>query len=55
MLRPETGPANYARFQGILETEVNFYERLVPQLKGLGAPLPVLPRKVHGDYKTLSR
>ena len=27
VLRSESGPANYARFQGLLETEINFYER----------------------------
>ena len=35
VLRAEAGPANYARFQGILETEIDFYERLVPSLQRL--------------------
>ena len=29
VLRSESVPANYARFQGLLETEINFYERWV--------------------------
>jgi hypothetical protein len=55
VLRSEAGPANYARFQGLLETEVNFYMELLPELGQLGAPLPRTFPLVWGDYKTLSR
>ncbi len=55
VLRVEAEAANRARFQGTLETEVNFYQRLVPQLRQLGAPLPLLPSMVHSDCKTLNR
>ncbi len=55
VLRPESGPANYARFQGLLETEVNFYDKLIPQLNSLGSPkLTTLPY-LWGDYESLSR
>lgn len=54
VLRSEKGPANYARFQGLLETEVNFYAELLPELGQLGAPLPKTFPLLWGDYKTLN-
>ena len=55
MLRAEAGPANYARFQGVLETEINFYERFVPSLQQLRCPLPRFFPLVWSDYSTLNR
>ena len=55
VLRSEAGPANYARFQGYLETEVNFYDKLVPELRSLGTPLPKLFPYLWGDYQTFNR
>ena len=55
VLRSEAGPANYARFQGYLETEVNFYDKLVPELRTLGTPLPTLFPYLWGDYQTFNR
>ena len=55
VLRSEAGPANYARFQGYLETEVNFYDKLVPELRSLGTPLPTLFPYLWGDYQTFNR
>ncbi len=55
VLRAEAGPANYARFQGLLETEVNFYADLIPDLNQLGAPMPRTFPFLWGDYKTLNR
>lgn len=55
VLRSEAGPANYARFQGYLETEVNFYDKLLPELRSLGTPLPTLFPYLWGDYQTFNR
>ena len=55
VLRSEAGPANYARFQGYLETEVNFYDKLLPELRSLGTPLPPLFPYLWGDYQTFNR
>ena len=55
VLRAETGPANYARFQGVLETEIDFYERFVPSLQRLRCPLPRFFPLVWSDYSTLNR
>ena len=55
VLRPEAGPGNYARFQGLLETEVNFFDKLLPELSRLEAPPPRTFPYLWGDYKSLSR
>ena len=41
--------------QGILETEVNVYTELLPELRLLKAPLPLTFDVLWGDCKTLNR
>ena len=41
--------------KGILETEVSFYNELLPELIQLGAPLPKTFNVLWGDSKTLNR
>jgi len=53
--RSENESANYARFQGLLETEVNFYFKLVPELMRLRAPMPKTFPVLWGDYKTTEK
>ena len=55
VLRSESGPANYARFQGLLETEVNFYDKLLPELDQLRTVLPKTFPYLWGDSKTLNK
>ena len=55
MLRADSDEANRARFQGTLETEVSFYQRLVPELNSLGCPLPKMYPMIWADYKSLNR
>ena len=55
VLRAETGPANYARFQGLLETEVNFYHQFLPELQELKTVLPKTFPYLWGDCKTLNK
>ena len=42
-------------FKGYLETEVNFYDKLIPELRTLGTPLPHLFPYLWGDYETHSK
>ena len=42
-------------FQGIMETEVNFYFKLVPELIGLRAPMPKTFPILWGDYKSTDK
>ena len=55
VLRAESGPANYARFQGLLETEVNFYHQFLPELQELKTVLPKTFPYLWGDCKTLNK
>eukprot|EP00095_Tigriopus_kingsejongensis_P007359 maker-scaffold706_size108852-snap-gene-0.17 protein:Tk07359 transcript:maker-scaffold706_size108852-snap-gene-0.17-mRNA-1 annotation:"GM26080" len=55
VLSPEIETSNYARFQGILETECNFYAKFIPELSRLGAPLPQFYPLVHCNYAKLGR
>ena len=41
--------------KGYLETEVNFYDKLIPELRTLGTPLPHLFPYLWGDYETHSK
>ncbi|XP_059079718.1 uncharacterized protein LOC131877903 [Tigriopus californicus] len=55
ILRSDVEKSNHARFLGILETESNFYQLLVPELTALGAPLPQFYPLLHSEYKKLGR
>ena len=42
-------------FKGILETEVNFYFKLIPELMRLRAPMPKTFPVLWGDYKSTEK
>lgn len=42
-------------YQGILETEVNFYFKLIPELIALRAPMPKTFPVLWGDCKSIDK